>query len=195
MAGLRQNYGTFSNLPKILFCHHNCHQHASQWKPSYFLGINVVFKYLKIPNVRYHCGGWPEEVNSCVLNSYMVYLLPKQSLGYQQHSYTVIVIMHIYNWYHSITTSIPLYTPARTWFIYMAHSPCFFFPLLIPFFSPFYPSLLTWNPPCCDRICPPCSQVARKLTSPFSKSESERGSGPKISTLRTLAREKLDFLF
>ncbi len=26
------------------------------------------------------------------------------------------------------------------------------------------------------------------------KSESERGSGPKISTLRALAREKLDFL-
>jgi hypothetical protein len=25
-------------------------------------------------SVRYHCGGWPEEVNSCVLNSYMVYL-------------------------------------------------------------------------------------------------------------------------
>jgi hypothetical protein len=24
--------------------------------------------------VRYHCGGWLEEVNSCVLNSYMVYL-------------------------------------------------------------------------------------------------------------------------
>jgi hypothetical protein len=24
--------------------------------------------------VRYHCGGWPEEVNSCFLNSYMVYL-------------------------------------------------------------------------------------------------------------------------
>jgi hypothetical protein len=24
--------------------------------------------------VRYHCGGRPEEVNSCVLNSYMVYL-------------------------------------------------------------------------------------------------------------------------
>jgi hypothetical protein len=27
-----------------------------------------------IGNVRYHCGGWPEEVNSCVLNSYMIYL-------------------------------------------------------------------------------------------------------------------------
>ncbi len=26
------------------------------------------------PTVRYHCGGWPEEVNSCFLNSYMVYL-------------------------------------------------------------------------------------------------------------------------
>ncbi len=24
--------------------------------------------------VRYHCGGWPEEVNTCFLNSYMVYL-------------------------------------------------------------------------------------------------------------------------
>ncbi len=25
-------------------------------------------------SVRYHCGGWPEEVNSCFLNSCMVYL-------------------------------------------------------------------------------------------------------------------------
>jgi hypothetical protein len=24
-------------------------------------------------SVRYHCGGWPEEVNTCFLNSYMVY--------------------------------------------------------------------------------------------------------------------------
>jgi hypothetical protein len=24
--------------------------------------------------VRYHCGGWSKEVNSCILNSYMVYL-------------------------------------------------------------------------------------------------------------------------
>ncbi len=35
-----------------------------------------------------------------------------------------------------------------------------------PLCSPFYPPLLTWNPPCCDRIRPPRSQVARKLTSP-----------------------------
>jgi hypothetical protein len=27
-----------------------------------------------IITVRYHCGGWPEEVNPCDLNSYMVYL-------------------------------------------------------------------------------------------------------------------------
>jgi hypothetical protein len=37
----------------------------------------------------------------------------------------------------------------------------------IPFCSPFVPSLLTWNPPCCDRIRPPRTQVARKLTSHF----------------------------
>ncbi len=28
----------------------------------------------RIHPVRYHCGGWPEEVNTCFLNSYMVYL-------------------------------------------------------------------------------------------------------------------------
>jgi hypothetical protein len=28
----------------------------------------------EIVTVRYHCGGWPEEVNTCFLNSYMVYL-------------------------------------------------------------------------------------------------------------------------
>jgi hypothetical protein len=56
----------------------------------------------------------------------------------------------------------------------------------------------------------PCLQLGHIITSPSShhheifiniatqnvgglKSESERGSGPKISTLRTLARERLDF--
>ncbi len=29
---------------------------------------------LRTSSVRYHCGGWSEEVNSCILNSYMVYL-------------------------------------------------------------------------------------------------------------------------
>jgi hypothetical protein len=29
---------------------------------------------VNISTVRYHCGGWPEEVNTCYLNSYMVYL-------------------------------------------------------------------------------------------------------------------------
>jgi hypothetical protein len=52
--------------------------------------------------------------------------------------------------------------------LYMAHSPCFYLPLLIPFClplcSPFDPLSLTWNPPSCDRIHPPRSQVARKLT-------------------------------
>ncbi len=35
--------------------------------------------------------------------------------------------------------------------------------LLLPIRLPF----LTWNPPCCDRIRPPRSQVARKLIFPF----------------------------
>ncbi len=46
-------------------------------------------------------------------------------------------------------------------------SPCQF-----PFSPPLYPLLLTWNPPSCDRICPPRSQVACKLTSlvpPFTQ--------------------------
>jgi hypothetical protein len=55
--------------------------------------------------------------------------------------------------------------------ICMAHSTCLsYFPLLIPLapLTPLSdPLLLTWNPPSCDRICPPRSQVACKLTSPF----------------------------
>ncbi len=66
---------------------------------KYFFYAACVFRKV---NVRYHCGGWSEEVNSCILNiSYMVYLKPKHSLGYQLHSYPTIIIMHIYNWYHS----------------------------------------------------------------------------------------------
>jgi hypothetical protein len=43
-------------------------------------------------------------------------------------------------------------------------SPCWF-PFVSPC-SPFNPLLLTWNPPSCDRIHLPRSQVACKLTSP-----------------------------
>jgi hypothetical protein len=50
----------------------------------------------------------------------------------------------------------------------MAQSPCFLLPLLIPFCPLSLFPLLTWNPPSCDRIRPPRSQVTRKLTSPFS---------------------------
>ncbi len=32
------------------------------------------FTFILLLIVRYHCGGWPEEVNTCFLNSYMVYL-------------------------------------------------------------------------------------------------------------------------
>jgi hypothetical protein len=61
-----------------------------------------------------------------------------------------------------------LYTRAQircTWRFPLALlSPFAFFCSLLP---PFVPLLLTWNPPCCDRIRPPRSQVARKLTSRF----------------------------
>ncbi len=45
----------------------------------------------------------------------------------------------------------------------MAHSPCFLPPIADP---PLFSFLLTWNPPSCDRIRPPRSRVACKLTSP-----------------------------
>jgi hypothetical protein len=74
--------------------------------------------------------------------------------------------MHIYNWYHSNVAGIHYVHEYRlqcTWRIPLA----FYLPLLIPFCPLSDPSLLTWNPPSCDRIRPPWSQVACKLTSPF----------------------------
>jgi hypothetical protein len=79
--------------------------------------------------------------------------------------------MYIHDWYHSNVSGILLYTRAYIT-IYMAHSPCFLsplaasfcLPLLPPLCSPFDPLSLTWNPPSCDRICPPRSQIACKLT-------------------------------
>ncbi len=47
------------------------------WRPfqevGYFIILFLVDIYESI-SVRYHCGGWSEEVNSCFLISYMVYL-------------------------------------------------------------------------------------------------------------------------
>jgi hypothetical protein len=40
-------------------------------------GVSQLFEKLTfsiVIAVRYHCGGWSEEVNTCILNSYMVYL-------------------------------------------------------------------------------------------------------------------------
>ncbi len=75
--------------------------------------------------------------------------------------------MHIYNWCHSNVTDIHYvheYRLQHTWRNPLA----FYLSLLNPFCSPFESPLLTWNPPSCDRIRPPWSQVACKLTSPFS---------------------------
>ncbi len=79
--------------------------------------------------------------------------------------------MQIYNWYHLNVSGIPYVHGHRlqcynyTWRIPLAFiSPCC--SPLSPPWSPFGPLLLTWNPPSCDRIHPPQSQVACKLTSP-----------------------------
>jgi hypothetical protein len=75
--------------------------------------------------------------------------------------------MHINNWCHSNVTDVHYvheYGLQYTW----RNSLLFYLPLLNPFCSPFESPLLTWNPPSCDRIRPPWSQVACKLTSPFS---------------------------
>ncbi len=39
-----------------------------------------------------HGGGRPMEVNTCILITHMVYLYPKQSLGYQQHSFRLLLL-------------------------------------------------------------------------------------------------------
>ncbi len=85
----------------------------------------------------------------------MVYLKPKQSLGYQQHSFRLLLLyIQLVSFINSIT---PTYTRVTiyncTWRIPLA----FISPCQLPF-------VLTWNPPSCDRNRPPQSQVARKLT-------------------------------
>ncbi len=97
--------------------------------------------------------------------------------------------MHIYNWYHSNVTGIHYvheyrlqYTWCNSLAFYLPLLVCF--PLLHSFLLPIGFPLLTWNPPCCDRIRPPRSQVARKLIFPFPSPcsyacavHSERGLG------------------
>jgi hypothetical protein len=77
----------------------------------------------------------------------------------------IIIVMYIYNWYHSHIQA----------FIMCTSTDCnvngaFPLPSLAPladsFCSLFDPLLLTWNPPSCDRIRPPRSQAACKLTPP-----------------------------
>jgi hypothetical protein len=74
--------------------------------------------------------------------------------------------MHIYNWNHSDVTSIH-YVHEYVTVSYRAIPLLFAFPLLHSLLLPIRLPLLTWNPPCCDRILPPRSQVARKLIFPF----------------------------
>jgi hypothetical protein len=77
--------------------------------------------------------------------------------------------MHICNWYHSITTGIHLHIYTNiNYNVHGAFPLLYCIPLLIPLAPLSNPLSLTWNTPCYDRIRPPRSQVACKLTSPFS---------------------------
>jgi hypothetical protein len=80
-------------------------------------------------------------------------------------------MIYVHNWYHSNVSGIP-YIHGHRLQCTTIHgafplllSPLAGFPLspLRPLFNPL---LLPWNPPSCDRIRPPQSQVACKLTSP-----------------------------
>jgi hypothetical protein len=74
--------------------------------------------------------------------------------------------MHIYNWYHSDVTGIH-YVHEYVTVSYRAIPLLFTFSFLYSLLLPIHLPLLTWNPPCCDRIRPPRSHVARKLIFPF----------------------------
>jgi hypothetical protein len=67
------------------------------------------------------------------------------------------------------------------------------FPLLHSLLLPIRLPLLTWNPPCCDRIRPPRSQVARKLTFPFP-SPCSYAPHSKIPTPPGFPRSKYTFI-
>jgi hypothetical protein len=68
--------------------------------------------------------------------------------------------MYMYNWYHSDITGIHYVHRLRYSILYCRVIPLLFAP---PFsHSPLFPirfPLLTWNPPCCDRIRPPLCQT------------------------------------
>ncbi len=75
--------------------------------------------------------------------------------------------MHIFNWYHSNDTGIH-YVHDADHNIHGAIPLLFISPCWFLFAPPLNPLYLLGNPPGCDRIRPPWSQVACKLTSPFS---------------------------
>ncbi len=84
----------------------------------------------------------------------------------------IIIIMHIYNWYHSLLQSFR--------YIHRVDRLCT--RLSLAPLAPLVPSPLTWNPPCCDRIRPPLPWVARKLT-PVFPSPAHLAPYPKSRTL------------
>ncbi len=82
-----------------------------------------------------HFGGRPRKINTWFLYTHMVYLYPKQSLGYQQHSFRLL-LLYVHNWHHSLTADIPLhyvYEHGLQCINVHGAPPCSYSPLLIPF--------------------------------------------------------------
>ncbi len=89
----------------------------------------------------------------------------KQSLGYQQHSFWLLLLCIFTT--NVIQTFQPFFIYTNTDYnIHGAFPLLFASPCRFPFAPLSISLLLTWNPPSCDRIRPPRSQVDCKLTSP-----------------------------
>jgi hypothetical protein len=77
----------------------------------------------------------PMEVNACIL------ITPKQSLGYQQHSF-LLLLLYTTGIFHQFNQSIIYTDTGYNVQLYMAHSPCFYLPLpvplVLPLCTPFY---------------------------------------------------------
>ncbi len=83
--------------------------------------------------------------------------------SWYQSNVSSILYIHGHNCNY---TTIQLCTTIYGAFPLLLSPLAFISPCRFPFVSPLLPSLLTWNPPSCDRIRPPRSQVACKLTYP-----------------------------
>jgi hypothetical protein len=121
--------------------------HLTEWTSEHLplacskIPLECIFR--TVPD---HDGGQPMEVNACILTTHMVYLKPKQSLGYQQHSFRLL-LLYMHNWYHSSISGI-LYVHGHKLQFTIIHGafPLLLLPLASSPFSPFVPPFTYLEP-------------------------------------------------